>query len=70
MLEMIASRLRKYNKDVLDPVVQLAIEIAREGREGRRIGTLFTVGDSDGFCRFLAPLSLTLWLAMPARRGW
>ena len=47
MFEMIASRIRQYNKDVLDPVVQLAVEIAREGREGRRIGTLFTVGDSD-----------------------
>ena len=28
----------------LRAVVDLAIEIAREGREGRRIGTLFTVG--------------------------
>jgi diadenylate cyclase len=28
----------------LQTVVDLAIEIAREGREGRRVGTLFTVG--------------------------
>src|SRR5690242_20710567 len=28
----------------LTAVTELAIEIAREGREGRRIGTLFTVG--------------------------
>jgi DNA integrity scanning protein DisA with diadenylate cyclase activity len=28
-------------------VIVLAVEIAREGREGRRIGTLFTVGDAD-----------------------
>jgi DNA integrity scanning protein DisA with diadenylate cyclase activity len=29
---------------VFDTAVELAIEIAREGREGRRIGTLFTLG--------------------------
>ena len=28
----------------LNAVTELAIEIAREGREGRKIGTLFTVG--------------------------
>ena len=33
--------------DVLDPTLELAIEIAREGREGRRIGTLFTIGSAD-----------------------
>jgi DNA integrity scanning protein DisA with diadenylate cyclase activity len=47
MFEMIASRLRSYNKKVLDPVIELAVDIAREGREGRRIGTLFAVGDAD-----------------------
>ena len=31
-------------RKVLESVLELAIEIAREGREGRRIGTLFTVG--------------------------
>lgn len=30
---------------VFEQVLELAIEIAREGREGRRIGTMFTVGD-------------------------
>ena len=33
--------------DVFEIVLELAIEIAREGREGRRIGTMFTVGDHD-----------------------
>ena len=32
---------------VLESTVELALEIAREGREGRRIGTLFTVGHAD-----------------------
>ena len=29
----------------LERVVLLAIELAREGREGRKVGTLFTIGD-------------------------
>jgi diadenylate cyclase len=33
--------------DVFEHVLELAIEIAREGREGRRIGTMFTVGDHE-----------------------
>ncbi len=28
----------------MEALLELAIEIAREGREGRRIGTLFTLG--------------------------
>ena len=32
---------------VVEPSVSLATEIAREGREGRRIGTIFMLGDSD-----------------------
>jgi diadenylate cyclase len=32
---------------VLEPTLELALEIAREGREGRRIGTLFTVGKAE-----------------------
>jgi DNA integrity scanning protein DisA with diadenylate cyclase activity len=33
--------------DVLDATLEIAIEIAREGREGRRIGTLFTLGNAN-----------------------
>jgi diadenylate cyclase len=33
--------------EVLDATLEIAIEIAREGREGRRIGTLFTLGNAD-----------------------
>lgn len=47
---------------VLQDVTELAIEIAREGREGRRIGTLFTVGAHDDVllhsrCLILDPLA-------------
>ncbi len=48
--------------DVLQAVAELAIEIAREGREGHRVGTLFTVGDQDAVfrhsrCLILDPLA-------------
>jgi len=47
---------------VLRDVTELAIEIAREGREGRRIGTLFTVGAHEDVlrhsrCLILDPLA-------------
>jgi DNA integrity scanning protein DisA with diadenylate cyclase activity len=35
------------NNRTLRRVVDLAVEIAREGREGRKIGTLFVLGDSE-----------------------
>jgi diadenylate cyclase len=31
----------------LDEVIQLSVELAREGREGRKVGTLFVIGDVD-----------------------
>jgi DNA integrity scanning protein DisA with diadenylate cyclase activity len=36
---------RGIDRDVVESVITLAVEIAREGREGRKIGTLFVVGD-------------------------
>jgi DNA integrity scanning protein DisA with diadenylate cyclase activity len=33
--------------DVLDSVIQVAVEIAREGREGQQVGTSFVVGDTN-----------------------
>ena len=38
---------RGVDEDVLASVLTLAVEIAREGREGRRVGTIFTVGDHE-----------------------
>jgi len=32
---------------VMDSVLEVALEIAREGREGRAVGTAFLVGDTD-----------------------
>ena len=50
-------------RNTLTSVTDLAIEIAREGREGRRIGTIFTVGAEDEVlrrsrCLILDPLAM------------
>src|SRR6266496_5931988 len=47
MFESILCQVTEYDPDVLEPLIELSVEIAREGREGRRIGTLFTLGDEE-----------------------
>ena len=47
----------------LEQVLLLAIEISREGREGRKVGTMFVVADEDetfrhSRCLILDPLKL------------
>ena len=46
-LRTLRSRVAWCEPAVLESALELALEIAREGREGRRIGTLFTVGKAD-----------------------
>lgn len=50
------------NLEILEQVIALAVEIAREGREGKKIGTIFTVFDADKVltlsrCMILDPLA-------------
>ena len=47
MFESILCQITGYDPEVLETAIELAVEIAREGREGRRIGTLFTLGDEQ-----------------------
>jgi hypothetical protein len=42
MFESILCQVTESAPDVLESLIGLAVEIAREGREGRRVGTLFT----------------------------
>ena len=58
LYEEICSERRAVNTRVLKQVVSLAVEIAREGREGRKIGTLFVVGDSGEVMRRSKPMIL------------
>ncbi len=52
---------RGINLQTLEQTIRLAVEIAREGREGRKIGTLFIVSDAEetsqqSTCLILDPL--------------
>jgi len=58
IFEEICSEKRQVNARVLKQTISLAVEIAREGREGRKIGTLFVVGDSGEVMRRSKPLIL------------
>lgn len=58
MFESILCQVTEYDADVIEPLIELAVEIAREGREGRRIGTLFTLGDEKAVLAKSRPLIL------------
>ena len=58
MFKPICAQLPRCKKENLEPVIELAVEIAREGREGRRIGTLFTFGDAEAVLARSRPLIL------------
>ena len=58
VFEEICSEKRQVDAEVLKQTISLAVEIAREGREGRKIGTLFVVGDSGEVMRRSKPLIL------------
>jgi diadenylate cyclase len=52
------TRCSEQIRRTLEQVIELAVELAREGREGRKIGTLFTVGDVDAVVERSRPLLL------------
>ena len=58
LFEELCSKRRGVNTRVLEQIVALAVEIAREGREGRKIGTLFVVGDTEEVLKRSKPLIL------------
>jgi diadenylate cyclase len=47
-----STRCTAEMRETVEELLQLAVEIAREGREGRKIGTLFVIGDvEEVLCR-------------------
>lgn len=58
MFETICADASWCPRGVLEATLELAVEIAREGREGRRIGTLFTLGRTEAVLRASRPLIL------------
>jgi diadenylate cyclase len=53
-----ATRCSAACRYTLEEVVELAVELAREGREGHKIGTMFVVGDADAVLAQSRPLLL------------
>jgi DNA integrity scanning protein DisA with diadenylate cyclase activity len=52
------SQARDVNHDTLERVVTLAVELAREGREGRKVGTMFVISDAENVLVQSRPLIL------------
>lgn len=46
VLADVCCKERGVNTETLEQVIVLAVEIAREGREGRKVGTMFVVADT------------------------
>lgn len=47
LLKSVQESKGRISAEVMRAAITLAVEIGREGREGRPIGTMFVVGDSD-----------------------
>lgn len=62
----VCSAKRGVDPQLLEDVVILAVEIAREGREGRKIGTMFVVGDSEEVLKRSQPLIFDPLLGHPS----
>jgi DNA integrity scanning protein DisA with diadenylate cyclase activity len=58
VLKTLCSAIPWCEPEILEQTVELALEIAREGREGRRIGTLFTLGAAEAVLAASHPLIL------------
>jgi diadenylate cyclase len=61
----ICSEKTGINPDTLKEVIILAVEIAREGREGRRIGTMFVIADTENVMNHSRSLILDPLLGHP-----
>lgn len=67
-LEDICTDREAVAPGTLEVVLGLALELAREGREGRKVGTIFTVGDTEAVLKQSRPLILDPLHGHPAER--
>jgi len=65
MFEEICEVTPGCRSKTLEQTIQLAVEIAREGREGRKIGTMFILGDEETVLKQSRPLILDPVLGHP-----
>lgn len=66
LLKGILDRVSGVNLTTLKKVISLSIEIAREGREGRKVGTMFVVSDAENVLKHSKPLILDPLFGHPA----
>ncbi len=55
----------KVNPEVLETIINLAIEIGSEGREGKAIGTAFVIGSPEELARFTRQLIINPFSSVP-----
>ncbi|MBI3037176.1 DNA integrity scanning protein DisA nucleotide-binding domain protein [Candidatus Woesearchaeota archaeon] len=56
----------KISSDVLEAILNVALEIVSEGREGRKIGTAFIVGDAGEMSKYARQLIINPFQNYPA----
>jgi len=66
IFKRICTLKRSASAKVLQSVLELSVELAREGREGRKVGTIFTVGDEGHVLRHCRSLILDPLYGHPA----
>ncbi len=57
--------LQRIKPEVLETVLNLAIDLASEGREGRTVGTTFVVGDHEKVLKLAKPLIMNPFKGYP-----
>lgn len=58
LLEDICADRSGVDPEVLEQILTLAVELAREGREGRKVGTIFMVGKAETVIEQSRPMIL------------
>jgi DNA integrity scanning protein DisA with diadenylate cyclase activity len=58
LLEEVCADREGVDADILEEVMKLAVELAREGREGHKVGTIFMVGDAEAVLQRSRPMIL------------
>lgn len=58
LLDDVCAERPSVDSETLSYIVALGVELAREGREGRKVGTIVTVGDADAVLDVSQPLIL------------
>ena len=57
-IKKIILKIKDKDPKVLESALELAMELAWEGREGRKVGTIFTIGDEEKVLNKSRPLIL------------